>query len=288
MPELHGQQRSRGHIKTAPPGFYTASQAMKLLGLDRRSFYNYVNAGKIKKHIPPLKVEGFYLKKEIDQLAAEIALFFSTHEEEESHTETHIATPEDAQGIYDVLESMGWRTASVEQRKRWYRANPQIDYVVTSNGIVQGYAVAIPYTPSALFAIMHGDKRAWDMTPADILPYQAGRTYDVYTGIATRKDSPRRTWIGFRLIAGFLSFLEELATRQGVYIRQLCAVSAEEDGKKLCHALGFVEQPDEPEDDHFPDTTWKRYILNLETSDSSFALRYREAVRQANGSAGAS
>jgi len=61
----------------APPGYYTASQARQKLGMPSSTFNLYVRDGKIKRYVPPLRSEGFYSQAEIDQLADEIAQFFS-------------------------------------------------------------------------------------------------------------------------------------------------------------------------------------------------------------------
>lgn len=267
---MQEQKKRRGGDvkKQAPAGFYTPKEAMARLGLNRNTFYYYVRAGKIEKYVPPLRSEGYYSKKEIDQMATEIALYFHTHVEEQTGTETRVARAEDAQGIYDVLDSFGWRTASVEQRLAWYKVNPFIDYVVLHDGGVVGYITAVPYTPAALNDMMAGRKRAWDITPSDILPYQQGKSYDLYTGIAVRQDINFATRYASRLISGFLSFLEELAA-QGITIRRLYAVSAEPPGQKLSRAIGFVDMAPEP-GDLFP-----RFMIDLETSDSHFARRYR-------------
>jgi hypothetical protein len=121
---------------------------------------------------------------------------------------------------------------------------------------------------------MSGKKRSWHITPDDILPFEPGKTYDLYIGIATRQDVPDHVRLAFRLIAGYMSFLEELV-QQHIYIRRLYAVSAEIDGQKLSKSIGFVEQKAQ-EGDLFP-----RFALDFETSDSHFARQYRE-IKQAN------
>lgn len=265
-----------GAVKKAPEGYYTAKEAQTKLGMNPSTFGYYVRKGKIKKFVPPLRTEGFYEKKEIDKLASEIALFIhTTVEEEKTTTEVRIARPEDTPGIVNVLTSRGWRAATASQRVSWYKVNPFIDYVALRDGEVMGYIHAAPFTPEALNATMSGKKRAWDDKPEDFLPYKSGETYDLYVGIATRQDIPNHTQrYGFRLISGFLSFLEELAQQQ-IFIRNLYAVSAETEGQKLCKGIGFIELPAE-EGDHFP-----RFGLNLETSDSRFAQWYREVKKKA-------
>jgi len=262
-----------GDVKKAPAGYYTAREAQEKLGLNRNTFQYYVRQGKIKKVVPPLRSEGFYSKKEIDRLATEIALFLHTSEKEASSAEVRAAIPADAPGIVKVLTVMGWPAATAEQRISWYEVNPFIDYVVIFQGEIMGYIHAAPFKGTAMRDMMSGKKRAWNVTPDDILPYRAGKTYDLYVGIATRQDIPNNTRFGFRLLAGFMDFLIELA-EQGITIHRLYAVSAEEDGQKLCRNLGFVDQEAQP-GDLFP-----RFVLDLETSDSLFAKQYRKAIQQ--------
>ncbi len=263
-----------GAVKKAPPGYYTAKEAQEKLGLNPSTFGYYVRKGKIKKFVPPLRTEGFYEKKEIDRLASEIALFIHTTTEETAKTEVRVARPEDTPGIVYVLTSRGWKTATAPQRADWYKVNPFIDYVVAWNDEIMGYIHAVPYTDDTLAAMMSGKKRSWDIRPEDILTYEAGKTYDLYIGIATRQDVPNHTQrFGFRLISGFLSFLEELAQQQ-IFIRSLHAVSAEAEGQNLSRSTGFIEQQAE-KDDLFP-----RFVLNLETSNAHFAQIYREIAQR--------
>lgn len=270
----HVKNKRGGAVKKAPEGYYTAKEAQKKLGLNASTFGYYVRKGKIKRFVPPLRVEGFYEKKEIDTLVSEIALFLHTTIEETEITTVRTARPEDAQGVVNVLASLGWKTTSAEQRIRWYAVNPLIDYVAIWKGEVMGYIHAIPFKSEVLEAMMSGKKRSWDIQPQDILSYEPGKTYDLYIGIATRQDVPNHTRnFGFRLISGFISILEELA-QQKILIHHINAVSAENDGKKLSKALGFVQQ-EAKQDDLFP-----RFTLDLKTSDSHFARQYQETIRR--------
>jgi len=270
---MEKEKRKRGgDVKKAPPGFYTAKEAQARLGMSPSLFRYYVRNGRIKRHVPPLRVEGFYKREEIDRLATEIALFLHSGEEKQT-TETRIAQPSDAQGIVEVLSVMGWQTATADQRRSWYKVNPYQDYVAVRDGQVAGYIWAVPLKAEALEDMMSGRKRGWHIQPQDILPYEPGRSYNLYVGAATRKDVESHVQrVGFRLISGFFTFLEELA-EQGITIHQLYAVSAEPEGQKLCRDLGFVEQPVQ-EGDKFP-----RFMLDLRTSTSHFAKLYKQAVQ---------
>lgn len=269
------KRKRGGAVKKAPPGYYTAQEAQKVLGLNASTFGYYVRQGKIKRYVPPLRKEGFYARKEIDKLATEWALFLHTGEEDQ--TETRLARPEDAPGVVRVLTVRGWKTATAEQRVSWYAVNPFIDYVVVADGDVKGYIHAVPYTPDTLEAMLSGKKRSWHVQPKDILPYEPGHTYDVYAGIATRTDIPNHTQrFGFRLISGFMTFLGDLS-QQEIMIRRVYAASDQPDGMKLCEDLGFELLPRKEGD------LFNRYCLDLETSKSLFARKYRAFSRRGRG-----
>lgn len=262
-----------GAVKKAPPGYYTAQQAQQKLGMNASTFGYYVRKGKIKRFVPPLRTEGFYEKKEIDHLATELAIFLHTTIDEIASTEVRVAHPEDTPGIVKILTDRGWQTAPATLCIKWYEVNGRIDYVALWKGEVMGYIRALPLEPNTLEDMMSGKKRSWHIQPDHILPYEPGKTYDLYVGIATNQNAPNHTHrFGFRLITGFLSFLEGLA-EQKIYIRRLYAVSAEPDGQKLSKGLGFVEQPAQ-EGDLFP-----RFMLDLETSDSRFVQLYQQAKK---------
>lgn len=262
-----------GDVKKAPSGYYTAKEAAQKLGWNASMFRYYVKTGKIKRYVPPMRQNGFYAKKEIDRLAIENALFLHLLEEEREATHTRIATAEDAQGIVEVLTIRGWKTATAEQRIQWYSVNPMIDYIALTDDKVSGYIHAVPYTPDTLEEMLAVRKRSWQIEPDDILRYESGKTYDLYIGIATVESIPDHTQrVGFRLISGFLDFLEELAERH-VFAHQLYAVSAEPGGQRLCQKLGFVRMEPIPDASLYPD--WHRYMLDLDTSEARFAQQYR-------------
>lgn len=263
-----------GDVKRAPDGYYTAKQAQQRLGMTASTFRYYVLRGKIKRHIPPMKVEGYYKREEIDELAAQMELFVNeVTSEAHQATETRVAQPADAQGIVEVLTVMGWQTATADQRVSWYKVNPLIDYVAVLEGKIAGYIHAAPMTPQALEDLMSGERRSWHMQPQDFQAYEPGK-YDIYVGIATVKSIPHHTQrVGFRLISGFFTFLTVLAKERHVFIHRLYAISDQDEGMRLCRALGFTQQPAQ-EGDKFP-----RWMLDLETSDIRFAQLYREAVQ---------
>jgi hypothetical protein len=243
--------------KKAPAGYYTASQAAHRLGLPIATFHYYVKQGKIPKYVPPLKSEGFYAKSFIDKLAV---------------TEFRVATPEDADGIVDILNSLGWPTTTVEQRRARLERNPEIDHVVIDEGRIQGYVNAMPLTTESLEGMMSGRLRSWDLNLTDIQVFEPGHEYDLFVGLAERQSARERGYYGLRLVLGFRRVLEEWAKR-GIIIHRLLGHSNEEVGQELARILGFSTIEGKP-GDLFP-----RFMLDLLASDSHFASRYREIIK---------
>lgn len=243
--------------KKAPAGYYTASEAARRLGLPIATFHYYVKQGKIPKYVPPLKTEGFYAKPFIDKLA--LAVF-------------RVATPDDAEGIVDVLKSLGWPTVTAQVRRARLEKNPAIDHVVVDEGRIQGYVNGLPLTPDALEGMMSGRLRSWDLKLDDIQTFEPGHEYDLFVGLAERPTARERGYYGLRLVFGFRRVLEEWAAR-GIIIHRLVGHSDEQVGQDLARILGFT-RIDGKTGDLFP-----RYELDLFASDSHVARRYREIIK---------
>lgn len=251
-------ERRRMPSKKAPAGYYTASEAARRLGLPISTFHYYVKQGKIPKVTPRLRSEGYYEKSFVDKLAA---------------AEFRVATPDDAEGIVDVLKSLGWTTTSVEQRRERLKKNPEIDHVVVDEGVIQGYVNAIPLTPEALEGMMSGRMRSWDLSLDDILTFEPGHEYDLFVGLAERQTARARGYYGLRLVLGFRHVLEDWG-RQGIIIHKLLGHSDEAIGQELARILGFRPVPGLP-GDLFP-----RYELDLLSEDNHFLRGYKSIVAQ--------
>src|SRR5712691_392288 len=91
----------------APPGLYSATQAIKKLGLPHSTFYDLVEKGTIKKVVPPGRSDGYYLKAAIDDLAKARQLFTLQYATDISVFQK--ATESDIQGLHDVCSQL-WGT----------------------------------------------------------------------------------------------------------------------------------------------------------------------------------
>jgi hypothetical protein len=184
-----------------------------------------------------------------------------------------VASPDDAQGIYDVMVSL-WGTINVtptQTRLSWYEVNPEIDYVVKQEGIVTGYLTIKPYKHEVMKRLMAGEMLAKDVQPGDLLPFTSGVPLECLVGTAVRAGVYRPEKYGMRLIAGAINVFKEFA-RKGVIITKLYANSETPDGIKLCRGFGFEDIT------QTPNTTPRRFMLDLETSESPFAVEYQKAL----------
>jgi len=258
--------------KKPAKGLYTAGEAIKKLRMPQATFHHYVKIGKIKKVVEPGKTEGFYEKAYIDRMAKASELF-AIHYATDSAT-FGVATPEDAQGIYEVIASL-WGTlftTPVETRLSWYQINPEIDYVVKQDDIVAGYITIMPLKHEIIEKLLAGKIRGWDIRPDDILPFTLGTPLECYTGAAVRAGVYKPEKYSMRLIMGIMEIMQEFA-RKGILIQKLYAVSDTPDGVKLSRDLGFNEMPPAP------NSTFRQFVLDLETSESPYAQEYREVFK---------
>lgn len=64
-----------------PEGYYSASQAMRKLGIGSSTLHHFVEVGKIRKAVPLGMKTGYYPQEDIDKLARERAIFLQTTHE---------------------------------------------------------------------------------------------------------------------------------------------------------------------------------------------------------------
>lgn len=257
----------------APAGLYTASQAIKKLRMPATTFHNYVREGKIKKIVPPGRSEGYYERAYVDEMAKASEMFVLQYAAEPATFS--VATPEDAEGIYNVIASL-WgtlHTTPVEKRLEWYKVNPAIDYVVKQEGIVTGYITIMPMKHETIEKLMKGQLRGWDIKPEDILPFEPGKPLECYTGAAIRAGVYKPEKYGMRLLIGTMKRLREYA-QEGIFIKKMYAVSDTPDGVKLSRDLGFEEQAPAA------GSTFNQYVLDMEKSSNPFAKEYIKILKQ--------
>jgi hypothetical protein len=247
---------------------------MKLLGIPSSTLYDLVKTGKIERVVPPNRSDGYYPRGPVDEMVRAKQVFLIQYATDPAQFVK--ATAQDAQGIYDVGISLwgAMGTPSVETRLGWYRSNPDIDYVVKQEGVVAGYISLMPLKHETLEQLMSGEKRGWEVTPDEVVPFLPGMPVECFVmALGVRAGLRKAEKYGVRLLIGSIHALGEFA-KQGVVIEKLYATSNSPDGIKACRDLGFEEM------DPIPETTRKRFVLDVATSDSLLLQEYHEVVKQ--------
>lgn len=262
---------------TAPAGFYTATEAIKKLGMPRTSFYNLVDKGVIKKVVQPGRTEGYYLKAAIDDLVKARELFTIQYASDAAVFQK--ATAADVQGIYDLAVSL-WGTRGTypyEVRLERYRKNSDIFYVLKFMDVVVGYLTFMPVAGKAVDEIMATGKRASSViTVDDILPFVPGTSIEyVFLEIAIRDGVPRPRQYAMHLMLGMSSVLADLAQKD-VVIKHFFATSRTKDGIELSRRLGFDEIS-------LPSSEGTRaFLLDVDKSSHPLLHEYKEILQKHN------
>jgi len=253
----------------APSGFYSATEAMKRLGVVRSSFYDMVEKDKIRRIVPPGKSDGYYLKSDIDKMAKAKELFILEYTEEPSTFEQ--AKEEDIAGLYEVCKTLWRNTPSYELRLEWYHKNREMYYIVKQDNIIVGFLAIIPIKRETLQKMM--EQPGLNETTEDILIFEDEvSVHGVFLEIGVRSDIPINKKYGRHLIEGGFNVLEHFASR-GIIIEKAYAHSRTPDGIRLCRKMGFQETPPIEGDNKI------RFELNLETSRYPLLKNYQEIVR---------
>lgn len=261
----------------APKNFYTATEAIQLLGMPRNTFFRYVRDGKIKKVVPPGQVEGYYPKNEIDKLARAREVFTIDYAADPSVFRK--AEEGDIRGIQklyeDLLRSTGRQgSATYEERLKCFKKNPEIFYIVEQEGIIVGYLGMLPLTKESIDKIMPKSRRNGEnakIISEDVVNFEAGEIDNLFLIMEVRQGLSRSKQYAARLINEGIEVLENLG-RRGIFIKNLYATSSTSDGIRICRGIGF----DETKSPIYPDLWY--FKLNLEISQVSFIKRYQEIV----------
>jgi len=266
----------------APKNFYTATQAIKKLGMPRATFFNLAKAGKIKRVVPDGYTEGYYPKAEIDKMALAREMFTLQYTSDASIFRR--AEEKDIQGITDLGVALfgSSTTPSYENRLACWKKNPDAYYVVEQDELIVGWIALVPLKEDAISVLMGESKDATSMfvgmhqnvmVPENILPFTVEGAKNVFLTVGARQGLPRSKTYGMKLILGGYEVLENFA-RKGVIVKRLYATSRTPDGIKLCRDVGFQEKEDNATN------AVKRFWLDLETTNSPLLQEYKRIAKE--------
>lgn len=271
-----------------PKGYYTSTEVKNILNISGAMIANYVEKGKIKHIVPPGRTHGFYLKKDVDNLANELDAFFNLEEENETVTFT-AATPSDIPGCVALNRELFTAstyaddTTLVNKWINWIQKNPEIIYILKRNEEVVGIVTILPFKPKSkkFQKILRGDTSILlgdiDIAANDIEEYKEGSRILLYIaeiGVKPSLNKEFRRKYGAKLISRFMDIIANLGSR-GVILEEILSVGATKSGIRLLQHFGFSEIM-------FTRSDTRLFEIDIQKSGAPVMKAYREALEQYN------
>lgn len=258
-----------------PQGYYTLTEAAKILNLSNAMVRRYVEKGKIHYYQIQGREHGFYLKEDVDTLANELNAFMLMQSKTSSTFER--VTERDLKATVEITRVLfGLRDApeaTLARRLSWIRKAPDILYVLKSEGTVVGYFIWLPLKPEKIMNILNGTEYSQEINPEEIETFEPGKPLHIYLmGIGVRpgvSHFEKRSY-GARLIAGVMKTIIEMG-RRGIVIDTFYARSDTPDGIRIL-TQGFTETQSE--------THARNFIIKVKESGIPFIQEYKRALNE--------
>ena len=263
--------------KIAPPGFFTAQQAMQEIGVTSSTFYNFVRKGEVKGVVPPGKSEAFYPEIDIKRFARAYKSFINQFSTEKLYFD--VALVEDIDDIRALVaqESGGEsHTVPAEVMRGWLRRNNQSLHILRRGTEIVGYISMFPLSYDTLIKRMMGDYWNRSIPLEDIQPFQPNTTIFLYIAEAVvNQRLPDHQLLGLRLILEMKTFMLNLAREDHVHIQEVYAVAPTPFGIAACKKLKMEPMlglPRGVREDRVP------FKLDVEQNMSYLFKQYRKKI----------
>jgi len=162
---------------------------------------------------------------------------------------------------------------SIEKRTAWLERNPEIAYILRSEGNIVGCAFVLPLEEQKILHILNAQIKP-PTRPQDIGIYEPGKHYCLYIRSVVVLQSvpkPQRKHWAARLISELIREIIEFGAR-GIIIDKLYAQTDTKHAEHLLKLLGFTQIVSATEN--------KNFVLDILVSGSAFALRYKRALNR--------
>jgi len=223
--------------------YYTASEAMKRLGLARTTFHQYVADGLIPKVKRPGAKRGIYLKRDIDALALTMNLALRMHE----RIVFSRSTPGDQVEERDIgIRCFGSEFITpLAERIAFQQKSEYTFWSLKVEGRVVGYVSLFRFPPRFLDDILTGRHIERDITVNEVLPFTRLEPFNVYIDVmAVDPQLPhhlRHLYAGI-IVSRLADVILDLRAN-GYLIETLYTVTATQEGDNLVRKLGFHLMP---------------------------------------------
>jgi N-acetylglutamate synthase-like GNAT family acetyltransferase len=252
-----------------------AKQAFLRAGFSEATFHRRVKAGLIESILPKGRQRGAFYPRE--QVFAAIGKKTKKSGKKKSTSSLKPATfgkatVQDMAEIATLLETFFSRV-SIERRAAWIERNPDIAYILRSEGNVVGCAFIIPLEEQKILQILHAPIKP-PIHPQDIGIYEPGNHYSLYIRsvvvLQAVSKSQRRYWAA-RLISQLIREVVALGAK-GIIIEKIYAQTDKRQVEHLLKVFGFTQI--------ISVTERKNFVLDIATSGSVFAMQYKKALNR--------
>jgi|GEM_PF-1270153 predicted DNA-binding transcriptional regulator AlpA len=219
--------------------WYTASQAMKRLGLARTTFHQYVTDGLIPKVTRPGAKRGVYPKRDIDALALTTNLALRMREK----IVFSRSTPGDQVEERDIgIRCFGGEFITpLAERIAFQQKSEYTFWSLKVEGRVVGYVSLFRFPSQFLDDILTGQHIERDITVNEVLPFTRLESFNVYIDVmAVDPQIPphlRHLYAGI-IVSRLADVILDLRAN-GYLIETLYTVTATQEGDNLVRKLGF-------------------------------------------------
>jgi hypothetical protein len=262
----------------------TASQAINAFrdaGLSEPTFRRRVREGKIKGHLPEGRKRGaLYPRSQVLTAIGEAASSeesnkskrYRLHRNDLKPAMFINATPQDMPEMADLLESLFDGRPNIERWSAWMERNPEIGYILRSDGKVVGCGLIVPLSMEKIQYIL-SEEVTPPTYPNEILLYEPGKPVNLYVrsiGVLQQGVSAKqRKYWAERLLLGLSKVVVGLGTK-GVVIEKLYGRSDTKAGERTMRIMGFTQIP--------TITSHKNFVIDIATSGLELVLRYKKAL----------
>ena len=253
--------------------YYTAAQAKEILGATDSMLYTYVDNGALERIIPPGKKQGVYRRDQVDQLARDLKIYIVTRQK---HTSifSKMTTREEVLESTKLSDAIFGGHIDVDRQMAWMQRNPDIAYVVKSEGKVVGYAIILPLTSEKIAKLLRDEEYTVNLEPEEIQLFEPSVPLHLYggaIGVLPGITLAEKRAYGTRLVGGLIDTLIDMG-RRGIVFADFTARSTKPDGIRLLRNIGFTQIESITEK--------KDFILNVEMSGAREIMQYKRALKE--------
>jgi hypothetical protein len=253
--------------------YYTAEEAAKKLDIPKSTFHLLVRKGEISKVVLPLRKQGVYSKKEIDEIAERKEKMLQEIDKSPNILEFKIPNREDLEQLIEIErdcyhEDTIIPISTILERMKYNPENIHVLKDIRKNRVV-GSITMSPIKEETLYRLINLEIDETQVEVQEYLPYIKDKPLDCYVVSIIAEQSIAEKYYASRLLIETVNYLIELLER-GINIKNIYTVATTEKGEKLAKDLGLKQIKNEwkGEKEDFRHS----YVINLENISSKSKL----------------